>query len=235
MISAVETYFEKEDILVPKKYLEIKEEFLIKQVELKVKEITNLYYPNIKELSDDMILNLNLPNIYSYQDLENYFYNDLKYRLTEFYFYDQLLPYLFTFYAETSQTIINQSELLQFQNDYQKKVKKMAEISNMSFPDYVQVHLNLTGNPYDRINERAFEEFVFKLIANQRYEKNDYANLQDEYEAFISDRSLYLNVDPLDLKEQLSLSTFEQDYPTIYFTQELLDYYTPKFNYISKD
>ncbi|MGF3067438.1 hypothetical protein ACQV2X_08325 [Facklamia sp. P12945] len=228
MISTVESYFEKEDILVPKKYLQIDEEYLNKQVDQKVEELTNLNYPNNKNLSDEVIFNLNLPNIYSYQDLRSFFYNDLKHRVAEFFFYDQLLPYLFTFFAETSQTIINQSELLLFQNEYLKRVETIAKVKNISFSDYVQIHLRLAGNPYERIKERAFEEFVFRLIANQRYEKNEYANLQDEYEAFISDRSLSLNVDPFDLKEELSLSTFEQDYPTIYFTQELLDYFIPK-------
>ncbi|MGX7109660.1 hypothetical protein [Facklamia miroungae] len=231
--SSVESYFDKEDILVPKKYLQINTSEIQNQVRDKMTDFRALYFPHEKEISENMILSLGFPSISCLEDLEKYFFTDLKTRFSEFCFYDQLLPYLLTFYAETSQTIINQNELTYYQASYQKRIENLAESYNMTFSNYVYQQLHLVGDPYERINERANEEFIFRLIAEQRYSKKLYTDLQDEYESFIYHRSLSLNADPIDLKEDLSLSTFEQDYSMIYFTHELMDFYLPKFEFIS--
>lgn len=231
MLSKAVSYIDKEDILVPEKYLMIEPEFIDLQVDRKMDQVLRQYFPQSSQLTDDLVRSLAWPAIHSLEDLRMYFVQQMQQTSYEYVFYQQLLPYLLAFYSETTQTIINQEEFDQFLHRYEDKLAAYADEEGVCLADYLHHYLHLKGEVEDVIEARAQEDFVFSLIAQDRYPLLAEGDLYDEYQAYLFERSTLLQADPTELSGQIPFSTFEVDYSILRLTQELFAFYLPKFKF----
>lgn len=236
MKSYVNDYAEKEDITVPEKYLKIDQTNQQEVLESGLEQVKEQYQALTgekleSEMTDEKVLKLGIAGINSLKDLKKFLLQDYEAEQRRYHFYQLFIPYLLAFHAETAQAIINQEEFEAFYDDYLEQIEEFAELEDLVLEDYAQLKLGLRGDIHQHLKERAQEDFIFKLIARNRYDNQEAELTEIDYEAFIQQQVLATGADDIELKEQLSYSNFVARMPEIYYTNELYDYFAPQFEF----
>ena len=230
MRSQVVSYLELDQVVIPNKYFEIDAKAPLEDILSFLNSLDSEYNTLESDCSSDLLALLSGENRCLSTDLQ-FFVDQIRWSYMDFTFYKNLIPYYLVFYKETSQTIINQEEFSEYLTEYHNNLKAKAEEQGITLGQYLSKVLGISG-PTDRvILERAQEDFVFRLIAEDRYPQISPDNLFDEYEAYIYLQSNEKGIDPIEFKQRLSLTQFEADYPLILFTQELKDYCFNRFTF----
>ena len=232
MKSYVNDYAEKKDITVPKKYYEIKIQSWEKIFGPTLEEVKKQYQAITGEvvegeLTDEVVARLGIAGLESVAALKAFLRKDYEEELRRYHFYQSLMPYLLAFHAETAQAVINQEEFNSFYEEYLEQIEEFAEQEGLVLEDYAQLKLGLRGDVHLHLKDRAREDFVFKLIARERYLTKEEVT-QADYEAYIQEQVLAGGVDEIELKEQLSYSNFAARRPEMFYTNELYEYFAPQ-------
>lgn len=236
MLSIVNDYVEKEDITIPDYYWRIEIESW-EEVRAPYLDQVKDYYQQLTQTSVDVIKDehfslLGLSGIQNFDDFSDFVKRDYTQEKISLAFYDKLMPYLLAFHGETAQVILNDDEYAKYEKEYLEQIHAFSDEAGLSFEEYVQEHLGLRGEFVKHLKERAYEDFVFKLIANNRY-----GHLLEEvsvvdYEAYIQEQVIKFGLDEIDVRENLSYSQFCKVLPEMMYNQELFSYFTPNFKII---
>ncbi|GAB7232754.1 hypothetical protein [Facklamia hominis] len=230
MRSQVLDYPSVEEIEVPETYLRVSLADFEQIFEIQLADMKRKYQQLTNEpLSKFDSLSLSRLGLGEYENLSQVkeaYYKIYRKQALELAFYRQLMPFLLAFYQEASQVVINQDEYDAYERKYLDQIQRLASEEDMTLEEYASSQLHLNQPIRTHIKERILEDFVFELIAKDRF-----AAVVDEweYEAFIQERSLSQGLDPIDLKEQISFSNFLLESSQLKWTQELFDYFNNRF------
>lgn len=182
----------------------------------------------VDELTDQMVQLLNLPEIESVNQLTRYGIEVFEKQQKQFKFYNDILPFILTFYAENSNVIINSEEQDIFTVDYKEQVEDFASEAQMTLEEYGSSQLNLTGDIEQQIEQRALEDFIFKIIALHIFELNGGRLDNTAYEEFILKNVLHNQADEIELRERLSYDQFRNVMPEMALSQQIYEYFINK-------
>lgn len=239
MLSKVNDYIEKEDITIPDHYWRIEIESWEEVMTPYLNQIKDYYQQltqtSVEVVKDEHFSLLGLSGIQNLDDFSDFVKRDYAQEKISLTFYDKLMPYLLAFHGETAQIVLNNEEYESFEKEYLEQIHAFADEVDLSLEEYVQKFLGLRGAIEKHLQERAYEDFVFKLIANSRY-----GHLLDgisplDYEAYIQEQVVKFGFDEIDVRDNLSYTQFCRVLPEIMYSQELFTYYTPRFKIIALD
>lgn len=237
MRSKVIDYFSKEEIPFPEGYLDIQipawtliEDSYFAELKALFHQISG-HLLQEEELDNPLVYtSLGLSDIHGLDDFRRWIRCDYQYKQAYKIYYSKLRPYLLAFHAESAQVIINQEEYLVFEENYIDQMRQHAADYDERLRTYAQNYLGLKGNVMTHIKEQAYEEFVFRLIANHRYSKEIEQVDELVYDTYIQKKSLE-GYDPINLFHDLPFDFFRDRYGEILYNEELFDYFSNQFNF----
>ncbi len=178
-------------------------------------------------LTDEMIQQLNLPQITSVEQLEQLGVDLYTNRLYEQHFYRVILPEVIKFYRVHSEFVIDPDELDTYSEAYIEQVDEQAEAEGLSLDEYVQQMWGIsdTADTIAFLEQKAHDQFYTHLIADQWYQEQGGELDRTAYDAFIQHQVIHQHQDEIKLREQFSYQRFIEHYPEITWTQHLEDHY----------
>lgn len=185
----------------------------------------------IEKLEDHHIAVLDIP-ANSLADLKKMGSQVFQDRALQKRYYDCILPFILNFYANNTNTVLNDQELTAYTEDYLGQVKAYATKAKLSIEEYGQKVMGMKGSVMDQFKERAKEDFIFKLIAQDLFVNSEKVLSHDDYDAFINQQVLASGADEIDLRQNLSFEEFCQMYPEMHLGQAMADYYMEKIKFV---
>ncbi|WP_124058380.1 hypothetical protein [Vaginisenegalia massiliensis] len=236
MKSLVQSYFPYEEIPVPEAYLTVEIpsweavaqptiDQAIQYIKSDQEELANVV------LTDEMVANLQLPNIQTVNQLKSFAMDTFKVNQIQRKFYQEVMPFILTFHAETASLLFNEGEFEDYWTDYLAKVQAYADEMDMSLSDYTHEQLGLKGQAESVLKERAEEDFIFKLIAQAEYEKLGLTLTEEDYQVFIQRNILHRGADEIEIRDRFPYETFKEQMPEMMLSQRLYDYFKDKIQF----
>lgn len=234
MKSTVVNYVDFENIPVPEKLLTIEipswDQVAQPMVDMTLSKYNELLGESETELTDEMVQILNIPGMQSVHQvkqlgMDTYVQSEIQRR----YVHD-VFPYVLSFYRESSNPIVDPSERDGYIEEYVDQVKAYAKEEGLSFNAYVRDRLQLEGPAQEVIETQALEDFIFKLICHDMFERSGLPLDEESYEAFIQDQVIHKQVDEIDLRQELPYQRYIKIMPEMTMSQELFNYFSQQFS-----
>lgn len=235
MRSQIEHYLPFDEILLPEPYrlIEIPSwEAVIKPV---LDGVLAHYHQEVDEeateLTDSMLKALNLPGVHSVAKLKQFAMERFQEREKEMKFQFDIFPYLLTFFATTTQTIINSEEADAYYVAMTNNYKEEAEQHGISYDQFLKNSFGLSSDQEEELRERIQEYFIFKLVAYARFGENHGQLDEVSYDAFIQQQVITQGVDEIELRDRLPFEVYKDIFPEILLTEELKNYFKNKIQF----
>lgn len=213
MKSFVSNYYPMEEFTVPELYFQIP----IHSWEEEIKTILALDEHTLSQVEQT--------------ELREMARRERSYQMIEASFYKRLLPFIMAFHQETASYTIHSQEFLAYEEKYLQDLQGFAQEHGMVLEDYAQIILGLRGEVLQHLKDRAKEDFIFLLIAEDLYGKAyDYEDY-GAYEDFIESYSIMKGLDPIRLREDLSFDFYQKEMPRWLYIQELFEYFYPQYEF----
>lgn len=180
----------------------------------------------VEELTDEMIVALNLPDTHSVAELKRYGMDLFERTQRQKKFYEEVLPFILTFYAQNTNSILNNQEKDSYVAEYIEQVQAYADQYSKSLEDYAKEDLKIEGNVEEGLTERATEDFIFKVIANQLFEEAGGKLDEEAYENFIQQNVLHNQADEIEIRQQFPFERFTKMMPEMSLSQEIYDHFS---------
>lgn len=187
---------------------------------------------SIDSLSDTEVANLQVPHYQTVEEMRRYARALFKRTQIDVRFYQQLLPYLMVYIADSSQVVLNAEERDEFVYRGLSEYTELAQEEGVTLFDYVSKMLDKAEDPMAALREKLEEEFIFRLVAFQRYIGQGRMLDENDYEAFIQHQVLESHADEITLRERFSYEQYKRDMPAMLMTNELYEFYVPKFRFV---
>lgn len=232
--SLVESYLPIESVEVPEHYLII--EMPSRQVVTQpfIEQVAKHFNIAMNQLTDEHVASLDLENITTVLQLETFTLESFCRKQIHERFYQSLLPYLVLFYAETAHVILDTDECDRFVQAQIEQLKERAQEQGLTFEDYIVEAMGIMDDIDKQLQERLEEDFIYHLIAHHHYKINGGSLDELEYEQFIQRNVLENGADDIEVRQAISYPQFKEMMPEMMLTQQLLDYFEPKFKFIMK-
>ncbi|MGX7107803.1 hypothetical protein ACWOBE_08470 [Hutsoniella sourekii] len=235
MKSSVTNYIDYRNIPVPKDKLTIEipswEQVarpMVDRVQLAYQDQTG---QTIDQLEDSHVQALNIPDLNTVGQVKSYGMEVFQKRARIEHYYQVLLPYILNHYYINSNAIMNTQEKDAYIQEYLEQVQAYADQEGLTLKQYGQSRLNIQGDVKEALEQRALEDFNFKLIANDIYAKNHGPLDHNAYEEYINQQVLYQQVDEIELRDQFSYQQFINGYPEMWLADQIRDYYLPQIQF----
>lgn len=228
--SSVENVMGYQDIPVPEELLTIEipsweavAQPLVDHAKRQYEEMVN---EPVDTLTNEMVVALSLPGVTTVNQLKQYGMDLYQRNQTQLQFYNHVLPFILKYYSENSNVVLNSEERNAYVNEYIERVQDYADQYNMSLASYVKEQLKLEGDAQSALEERAEEDFIFKVIAAQIF-KNQGGKLDEEaYEEFIQRNVIQQGADEIELRSRFSYPVFKDMMPEMSLSQDIFDFYS---------
>lgn len=233
--SLVESYLPIESVEVPEHYLII--EIPSRQVVTQpfIEQVAKHFNITVEQLTDEHVLSLELENITTVAQLATSVLESFCRKQIQERFYQSLLPYLVLFYAETARVVLDADERDAFIQSQIDQLKERAQEQGQTFEEYIEEVMGIVDHAEKQLQERLEEDFIYHLIAHHHYQINGGSLDELEYEHFIQRNVLENGADDIEVRQAISYPQFKEMMPEMMLTQQLLDYFEPKFKFIMKD
>lgn len=234
MKSTVVNYIDYENIPIPEDLLTIEipswDEVAQPMVDMTLKKYNELLGENQEVLTDEMVAILNTPGIKTVHEvkqlgMDTYIQSEIHRR----YIY-KVFPYILSFYRELSNPIVDPVERDHYIDEYVDQVKAYAKEAGLSFAAYVRDRLHLEGPAQERIERQALEDFIFKLICQDMFDRKGYEMNRESYEAFIQDRVIHQQMDEISLREDLPYQRYIKVIPELTISENMFGYFSQQFS-----
>lgn len=229
MRSSVNQYIPYQDLPVPRELLTIEipswdavAQPMVDYVEEKYVETFGTPW---SALTDEMVSALDIPGIKTLAQVKQYGMDVYKKNQEYYQYFEKVLPFILKYYHDNSNTIIDREEKEAYQEEYLAQVQAYAEEANLSLADYVQDTLHLSGEPKVALRRRASEDFTFKLIAWDVFNRRGNTLADEDYENYIQQNVLYHQADEIELREQMPKDSYFASLPEMQFSQEVFEFY----------
>lgn len=186
----------------------------------------------INELSDEEVANLRVPHYRTVEEMRRYARALFKRTQIDVRFYQQLLPYLMTYIADGSQVVLNAEERDEFIYRSLSEYTDLAQEEGLTLLEFVSNMMDKAEDPMAALREKLEEEFIFRLVAFQYYIGQGRTLDEVDYEAFIQHHVLESQADEITLRERFNYEQYRRDMPSMIMTNELYEYYVPKFRFV---
>lgn len=184
------------------------------------------------ELTDGMVEQLNLPGIASVSQLKQLGMTTYEKRQKEAHYYYKLLPYILNYYYINSNILMNSQERAAYVEEYMQQVQGYAEEAGMTVRAYGRQVMGITeDNVREVFEQRALEDFTFKLLAQDIADRQGLVLDEESYERFIQRNVLENGADEIALREELPLKRYQEIYPEMALSQEWYDYFYPQIRF----
>ncbi len=147
-------------------------------------------------------------------------------------YYYQIFPQILKKYTEQSEYSLDETELKSFTEDYFAELESHADKYDMTLSEYGEKIMNIDGDVEQEFNNRAKEDFVFKLIAQDNFASRGGEIDELAYESFIQKNVIHQQADPIELKEKIPYEVFVKLIPEMQLSQEIYDYFFPKIEFV---
>ncbi|HFI0464159.1 TPA: hypothetical protein ACGO1T_000952 [Streptococcus suis] len=244
MKSGVEHYLDFDEIILPEKYLTIPipswEAVIAPVLEGVLQDYANSHplEEKPKVINDRIVAALNIPDLQTVADLKAFAMESFTQRAKERKFQEEVYPALLVFFANTSQTIINEEERLAYRqallDNYQEEADRLGE----TYDDFIRKSFGVEPDNQEAIYEQIDEFFIYKLVANQRYKDKyglEHEVDQLDYDSFIQSQVINQGVDEIDLRDRLPFEYYRDMYPEILLTEELQAYFKDQMKVVIQE
>lgn len=229
MKSLVEHYVSLDEILLPEPYRAIEIPSWEAVVEPVLTGVLDFYNQSFgkkaSQLNDEIVQAVAMPEISTLAQLKQYAMDAFQMREKERKFQHEIFPYLLVFFANTTQTIINEDEAYAYRQAMLENYQEDAEREGLTYDEFIEASFGLKANQEEELFERIQEFFIFKLLANHRFGQHNQTLDEASYDAFIQQQVLHQLVDEIELRDRLPYVVYKDIFPEILFTEELKDYF----------
>ena len=231
MKSSVSNYINYQDIPVPQDLLTIEipswEAVAQPIVDYAEDQYAKLTGQDRTPLDDDKVLELNLSGISSLSDLKKYGMETYQKNQEYYQYFEKVLPFILSYYQETSNPIIDRQEKIDYLDDYIEQIQTYAQAEDMTLAEYVKEKLKLDfqGDPLKILQQRGLEDFIFKLIAQDIFVKSGRTLNEESYEDFIMQNVLHNQLDEIDLREEMPYHRYLSMIPEIELSQAMMAFF----------
>lgn len=230
MKSSVENVMSYQDIPVPEDLLTIEipswdavAQPLVDHAKRQYEEMVN---EPVEELTSEMVEVLSLPGVTTVNQLKQYGMDLYQRNQTQMQFYNKVLPFILKYYSENTNVVLNSAERDAYVSDYFERVQDYADQYQMTLETYVYEQLKLQGDVQAAIEERAEEDFIFKVIAAQIFENQGGRLDEEAYEEFIQRNVVQQGADEIELRDRFPYPTFKEMMPEMSLSQDIYDFYS---------
>lgn len=235
MRSQVEHYLSFDEILLPEPYRMIEIPSWDAVIQPVIEGVLAHYNEErgekVNQLTDEIIGILQLPDILTVHQLKQFAMERFQEREKEMKFQCDIFPYLLTFFASTTQTVINTEEADAYFIAMTNNYKEEAEQKGLSYDQFLQNSFGLTSKDEEALRERIQEYFIFKLIAYARFGEHHGELDEMSYESFIQQQVITQGVDEIDLRDRLPYEVYKDIFPEILLTEELKNYFKQQIQF----
>ena len=178
-------------------------------------------------LTDEKVAALNLPGIDNLAQLKQYGMETYQKNQENYQYFEQVLPFILKFYRQTANTVMDRSEKEAYVKEYIEQVEAYAQAEGRTLRVYARDRLKLEfeGDVRDILEERALEDFTFKLIAQDIFNQSGRQLNEETYESFIMQNVLHNQADEIELREQIPYQRYLKMIPEMELSQEMFQYY----------
>lgn len=239
MKSIVEHYLSFDEIMLPEQYRVVEipswEAVVAPVLQGVLQHFNQEFHEEKTELTDEMVVMLKIPEIATVHQLKQFAIDAFQAREKEAKFQHHIFPYLLVFFANTTQTIINEEEEHAYKIAMIENYQEDAEKAGISYEEFIQTSFGLNAMQTEELDERIHEFFVYKLIANARFGEHDQKLDETSYEEFIQKQVLDQMVDEIDIRERLPYVVYQDIFPEILLTEELKTYFKEQISFKIKN
>lgn len=228
MKSIVEHYLDFDEILLPETYITVSIpswEVVIQPVLQGVLADYQKDHPQQEELTDQVVAALGYPELQTVHDLKTFAMTSFQNREKETKFQQEIFPALLVFFAHTTQTIINEEERDAYRVAMKENYHEEAENLGITYDEFIREAFGISCEDEKELNERIDEYFIYKLIANKRFEGHGLALDRDAYDAYIQEQVIHQMVDEIELRDRLPFAVYQDIFPELLLTSELKTYF----------
>lgn len=229
MKSIVEYFTPTNEIEVPDQYLEIPITSWEVVIQPLLEEVANRYGES--SVTDEMVAELGIGDVSTVEGFRQFAKEYYQDEYISYAFYHKLLPFLLAYHGETAEVVINAEERDSYVEEYLEQIEAFADEAELPVNDYAQLKLGLRGDIPKILNERAVEDYTFKLIAHHIFKAKGHELDEMTYERFIQQNVLRSGADEIEMRERYPYPVFKKIMPEMSFNSELFDYYKPKFTF----
>ncbi|XJS11158.1 hypothetical protein ACF3NG_02635 [Aerococcaceae bacterium WGS1372] len=230
MKSSVENVMGYQDIPVPEELLTVEipswdavAQPLVDHAKKQYEEMVN---EPVEELTNEMVKTLSLPGVMTVNQLKQYGMDLYQRNQTQLQFYNKVLPFILKYYSENSNVVLNSTERDAYVSEYIERVQDYADQYNMPLDAYVKDQLKLEGDTQVVLEERAEEDFIFKVIAAQVFENQGGRLDEEAYEDFIQRNVIQQGADEIDIRSRFPYQVFKDMMPEMSLSQDIFDFYS---------
>lgn len=229
MKSLVEHYVTLDEIMLPEPYRTVEipswEAVVAPVLKGVLMHFNQQFNKQEKELTDEMVKLLEIPEIQTVHELKQFAIDSFQAREKEAKFQHHIFPYLLVFFANTTQTVINEEEAKAYEIAMIENYHEDAEKAGISYDEFIHASFGLNANQTEELSERIHEFFVYKLIANARFGEHGRELDEVSYDEFIQEQVLEQMADEIDIRERLPYVVYKDIFPEILLTEELKTYF----------
>lgn len=181
-------------------------------------------------LTDDKVAALNLPGIENLAQLKQYGMQTYQKNQENYQYFEKVLPFILKFYRQTANTVMDREEKEAYVKEYLDQVEAYAQADGLSLKAYTRDRLKLQGEGDYRslLEDRALEDFTFKLIAQDIFDQSGRQLNEESYESFIMQNVLHNQADEIDLREQIPYQRYLKMIPEMELSQEMFQFFVSK-------
>lgn len=185
-----------------------------------------------KELTDEILAAMPDLPMNTIEELETVGIQVYQKEQSDYYYYQVLFPAILSAYKNQAVVEIDPDEFADYKAGYLKKIKDYANEYELSLEDYGRKIMRFTGDVMATFEERALEDFTFKVIADDYYHQIDGKKDEQAYETFIQQNVLHQQADEIELRQKIPYELFVEMIPELHLSQEIYQFYFPKIRFV---
>lgn len=182
--------------------------------------LTDSICQQVDELPANTVQELDQLAIQSYQSSQS------RYR-----YYYVVWPALLKAMTEQTSVVVDEVEASTFIDQQMSELQTFADEAGLTLEQYAHQMLQLEDPSHFNLQRRAYEDFVFHLVATQWYQEEMGDIDELDYEAYIQRQVLDHGADAIEVKMALTFERFKVLYPIICYGEALYDYYFPQITF----